>query len=120
MVTAHRGASQHALLFDTGPEPYAFRRNCERLAIDLGRVEGIVLSHGHFDHGGGLVAALDSFGVGNGHRPVPGHVHPDMFRPHAMMLAPGTDAVRGYPRARPADRAGGDRRAASRRNARAD
>ena len=90
LVTAYRVAQKHTLLFDTGPEPYAFVRNCQRLDADLGSVEGIVLSHGHIDHGGGLLAALDAIGEQNGHRPVQVFVHPDMFRSHALMLPNGT------------------------------
>src|SRR5580704_7775729 len=55
LVTAHRGALQHTVLFDSGPEEYAFGRNAERLGVDLGMVETIVLSHGHWDHAGGML-----------------------------------------------------------------
>jgi 7,8-dihydropterin-6-yl-methyl-4-(beta-D-ribofuranosyl)aminobenzene 5'-phosphate synthase len=41
------------LLFDTGQGP-ALVDNAERLALDLERADAIVLSHGHYDHSGGL------------------------------------------------------------------
>ena len=41
------------ILFDTGTSDL-FIRNAEKIGIDLGDVEAIVLSHGHFDHGDGL------------------------------------------------------------------
>ena len=41
------------ILFDTGASNL-FIRNAEKMGIDLGDVEAIVLSHGHFDHGDGL------------------------------------------------------------------
>ncbi len=41
------------LLFDTGRTD-VFRRNAERMALDLDRANTVVLSHGHYDHGDGL------------------------------------------------------------------
>ena len=46
LLTAARGGSSHSVLFDSGPEDFAFERNCSRLGADLGKVESIVLSHG--------------------------------------------------------------------------
>jgi 7,8-dihydropterin-6-yl-methyl-4-(beta-D-ribofuranosyl)aminobenzene 5'-phosphate synthase len=47
----------HRVLFDTG-QGMALAHNAKRLGIDLGMAEAIVLSHGHFDHVGGLESAL--------------------------------------------------------------
>jgi len=44
------GTSEHVLLFDTGTEGAAFIRNCRNLALDLGEVEEIAITHGHWDH----------------------------------------------------------------------
>ena len=43
----------HRLLFDLGPDGTLFH-NAARLGIDLAAVDTVVLSHGHYDHGGAL------------------------------------------------------------------
>jgi 7,8-dihydropterin-6-yl-methyl-4-(beta-D-ribofuranosyl)aminobenzene 5'-phosphate synthase len=85
LVTATRGGVTHAVLFDSGPEEYAFERNTTRLGANLGTVESIVLSHGHWDHSGAMFAAIDAIRRGNGARDVPYYAHPGMFRPRGMM-----------------------------------
>jgi len=44
------------LLFDTGGRPDTVLGNAEALGLDLASVEEVILSHGHWDHTGGLVA----------------------------------------------------------------
>lgn len=90
LVTVQRGDARHTLLFDSGPEEYAFERNTTRLGVDLGRVEGIVLSHGHWDHAGAMKLALQRIRAGNGGRAVPFHVHPGMFHQRGMKLPDGS------------------------------
>lgn len=48
----------HRILFDMG-QTDLFARNAEVLGIDLMRVDLAILSHGHYDHGGGLAAFLE-------------------------------------------------------------
>src|SRR4051794_41938147 len=54
LVTVRRGSTTTTLLFDTGISPDGMTDNADRLGIDLHEVQGLVLSHGHFDHTGGL------------------------------------------------------------------
>jgi 7,8-dihydropterin-6-yl-methyl-4-(beta-D-ribofuranosyl)aminobenzene 5'-phosphate synthase len=89
IVTASRGAHQHTVLFDSGPEEYAFERNSRRLGVDLGKVESIALSHGHWDHAGGMLKALDLVRGRNGGETVPYYAHPGMFRPRARRVKGG-------------------------------
>jgi len=46
------------ILFDTG-QGYVLEHNAQRLGIDLEAADAVVLSHGHFDHTGGLGTALE-------------------------------------------------------------
>ncbi len=46
------------ILFDSGQSGHVLRSNAVHLGIDLTTVDAIVLSHGHFDHTGGLADVL--------------------------------------------------------------
>lgn len=90
LVSVRRGSDMRRILFDTGPDEDVFTRNVDRLRVDLGSIEGIVLSHGHWDHGGALLKALAMIRGANGGRRVPVYMHPGMFRTRAMRLPDGT------------------------------
>jgi 7,8-dihydropterin-6-yl-methyl-4-(beta-D-ribofuranosyl)aminobenzene 5'-phosphate synthase len=62
------------LLFDVGPAGIATLNNAPRLGIDLRSAEALVLSHGHMDHTGGLLAFLRAIG-----KRIPVFAHPDVF-----------------------------------------
>ncbi|MFZ2095170.1 MAG: MBL fold metallo-hydrolase [Anaerolineales bacterium] len=51
---------EHTLLFDTGGNGQLLLRNMRILGIDPVEIEGVVLSHIHDDHTGGLIALLSS------------------------------------------------------------
>jgi len=90
LITLRRGGETKTLLFDTGPEDRVFEQNVSRLGADLGPVEAIVLSHGHWDHGGAMLQALQMIRDRNGGKRVPYYAHPDMFRKRALKMANGT------------------------------
>ncbi|TDB94193.1 MBL fold metallo-hydrolase [Actinomadura sp. 7K534] len=72
LVTVRRAGRSHTLLFDTGLSPDAMVTNADRLGIGLGDVQAVVLSHGHFDHAGGLAGLAGARGV----RSLPMVLHP--------------------------------------------
>ena len=63
------------LLFDMG-QTDLFLQNAAACGVDLSEVDTAFVSHGHYDHGGGLAAFL----AVNGHAPV--YVHAQAFEPH--------------------------------------
>ena len=89
-ITAWRNDTAHTLLFDTGPDAWVFERNVDRLGFDMGSVEGIVLSHGHWDHAGAMLRALEMIQLSNGGRAVPTYMHPGMYRSRAMKAPNGS------------------------------
>jgi len=89
-VTAWKGASARTLLFDTGPDEAVFERNVDRLGFDIGCVEALVLSHGHFDHSGAMLRALELMQLANGGRAVSTYMHPGMYRTRAVKAPDGS------------------------------
>jgi 7,8-dihydropterin-6-yl-methyl-4-(beta-D-ribofuranosyl)aminobenzene 5'-phosphate synthase len=84
VITARIGSDIQILLFDAGPEAYTLARNGDRLRTPFGEVGGIVLSHGHWDHAGGMPEALRLIVASNGGEPVPFHLNPGMFLTRGM------------------------------------
>jgi len=79
VITAHGPNGPRTMLFDGGPVDYAVERNGTRLGVDFAAVEAAMLSHGHWDHAGGIPRALGMVQAANGARPVPLFLHPGMF-----------------------------------------
>jgi len=89
LITAHRGDTRHTVLFDTGPEADTFERNTKRLGYDLADVEAVILSHGHWDHAGGMLRAIDMIRADGNNRDLPFYAHPEMFRTRGRQLPDG-------------------------------
>lgn len=65
----------HRILFDMG-QTALFADNADTLGIDLATVNFAVLSHGHYDHGGGLPAFLER------NQTAPVYLNRHAFEPH--------------------------------------
>lgn len=87
------------ILFDTGASP-AFAENARLLGVDLAGVDLAVLSHGHYDHGGGLKRFLEL----NRHGPVylSSHAFGQYFNASGAYI--GLDpSLKGHPRLIPVE-----------------
>lgn len=57
-IESTRGAETRQVLFDFGYTPETLLNNLQLAGIDAARLDALALSHGHFDHFGGLVGFL--------------------------------------------------------------
>jgi 7,8-dihydropterin-6-yl-methyl-4-(beta-D-ribofuranosyl)aminobenzene 5'-phosphate synthase len=89
LLTATVGNRKRTLLFDAGPAAATFQRNAEILGVDFASIEAVVLSHGHWDHAGGLLAAVQSIARSRAGKSFACYVHPGMFRQRATKRPDG-------------------------------
>jgi 7,8-dihydropterin-6-yl-methyl-4-(beta-D-ribofuranosyl)aminobenzene 5'-phosphate synthase len=77
------------ILFDTGAGR-TLLANAKILGVDLSRLDAVVLSHGHYDHTGGLQPLLGKTGA------VPVYAHPDIFIPKYRRLGGSPEEEAAY------------------------
>ncbi|MCC7363777.1 MAG: MBL fold metallo-hydrolase [Dehalococcoidia bacterium] len=62
LVTLIQDGAKRHILFDAGVSANGLIENMDRLELDSKDIEAVVLSHGHFDHTGGLAGLVDRLG----------------------------------------------------------
>jgi len=91
LIRVFSNGKSHSILFDTGISPKGAVTNARRMGLNLKEVESIVLSHGHYDHFGGLLKIIGTINK----KDLPVIVHKDMFRTRGVANQNGT--IRKYP-----------------------
>jgi 7,8-dihydropterin-6-yl-methyl-4-(beta-D-ribofuranosyl)aminobenzene 5'-phosphate synthase len=74
--TDETGTTPRRVLFDTGQTGEVLAHNAAAVGIDLKEIDALVLSHGHYDHTGGLDAIIQARA---GPNPLPVYAHPAAF-----------------------------------------
>lgn len=88
------------ILFDTGPSSL-ISKNAAIMGVDIGAVDGIVLSHGHYDHTGGLQEVLTRIRESGRHPDGVNIIaHPDIFTPKYFYIKDFVERYVGIPFAR--------------------
>ncbi len=83
-------ADGEPILFDTG-QGATLLHNARRMNKDLAKVAKVAISHGHYDHTGGLLPLLQACG------PKTVHGHPDIFLPRYRVKDTGECLAIGLP-----------------------
>jgi 7,8-dihydropterin-6-yl-methyl-4-(beta-D-ribofuranosyl)aminobenzene 5'-phosphate synthase len=86
LITAHGQGGPRTMLFDGGPVDMSMARNAPRLGVNFAAIDAMMLSHGHWDHAGGLPQALSMLPAG---KRVPLYLHPGMFAERGMRQSDG-------------------------------
>ncbi|MGB7969166.1 MAG: MBL fold metallo-hydrolase [Methanobacterium sp.] len=74
LIKVFSGSEEYLILMDTGMSSKCFFNNINALDIDINKIDSVILSHGHFDHIGGLVELFNQ--VSN---EIPLILHPEAF-----------------------------------------
>ena len=83
LIKTAKGGEEHVFLMDVGISGTCLLHNADLLKADLGRVEALILSHGHFDHFYALEKVWGSLPPG-----IPVVLHPEAFLSRRLNIAP--------------------------------
>ncbi len=92
LVKLFSGETTETFLFDTGGSANTIKENAKTMSLNLSEIGFVVLSHGHYDHFGGLLSVIDAVEK----KGLPIIIHEDMFKPRGTASRIGT--VREYPK----------------------
>ena len=59
-IESRKGQESRRYLLDFGFTPEVYANNIELMKIDVGKVDALIISHGHYDHVGGLTGFLET------------------------------------------------------------
>jgi len=59
-IQSRKGAEVRRYLLDFGFTPDVYRNNLDVMKIDVAQVDALIISHGHYDHIGGLMGFLEA------------------------------------------------------------
>lgn len=59
-IKSRKGREERRYLLDFGFTPDVYLNNVDIMKIDVARVDALIISHGHYDHTGGLMGLLDA------------------------------------------------------------
>jgi len=83
LIKTAKGGEEHVFLMDVGISGTCLLHNADLLKADLGRVEALILSHGHFDHFYALEKVWGSLPPG-----IPVVLHPEAFLSRRLNITP--------------------------------
>ncbi len=91
LIKVYTGDKKYSILLDTGTSPDGVCQNAKLMDIDFSEVSYVVLSHGHYDHFGGLVSVVKAINRAD----LQIITHKDTVKPRAVANSKGE--LKQYP-----------------------